>query len=74
LTVLDRLVAFLPKQPPDWLIGFWTLYGAIFVLSLFLQEIPHDLTNQLFYWGRLAVGLICLIIALGLGWRRSHPS
>jgi hypothetical protein len=72
--MLDRLFGFLPKRPPDWLIGFWTTYGAIFVLSLFVQQPPVDLTGRLFYWGRLIVGLACFVIAFGLGWRRTHPS
>ncbi len=72
--MMDRIFGFLPKDPPDWMIGFWVLYGAIFVLSLFVQQLPHGLTGQLFYWARLGVGLGCLVIAVGLGWRRSHPS
>ncbi len=73
-SMMNRIFAFLPKDPPDWLIGFWTLYGAIFVLSLFVQALPHDATGAIFYWARLFVGLACLAIAVGLGWRRAHPS
>ena len=72
--MLNRLFAFLPRQPPDWLIGFWTTYGAIFILSLFVQSMPGSVTGLVFYWGRLVVGLGCLFIAVGLGWRRTHPS
>jgi hypothetical protein len=74
MAVLDRLFGFLPKQPPDWLIGFWTTYGAIFILSLFVQKVPADVVGLVVYWARLAVGLACLVVAIGLGWRRTHPS
>jgi len=72
--MFDRVFGFLPKQPPDWLIGFWTTYGAIFILSLFVQALPGNVTGQVFYWARLAVGIACLFVAVGLGWRRTHPS
>jgi hypothetical protein len=71
---MNRLFGFLPKEPPDWMIGFWMMFGAIIILGLFVQQLPHDPTGQLFYWGRLVVGFGCFVIALGLGWRRAHPS
>jgi hypothetical protein len=56
------------------MIGFWVIYGAVFSLSLFVQQIPHDFIDQFFYWARLAAGMGCFFIAFGLGWRRAHPN
>jgi hypothetical protein len=70
--VLYRLLALLPQEPPDWLIGFWTVYGVLFLASLFVQPLPTGLINEVFYWLRLVAGVGCLAVALGLHWRRSH--
>ncbi|MGI8549973.1 MAG: hypothetical protein ACR2PL_04115 [Dehalococcoidia bacterium] len=72
--MLRRLVAILPQEPPDWLIGFWAVYGMIFLLSLFVQSIPAGVKDAVFYWARLVVGVLCFAVAAGLGWRRSHLS
>ena len=72
--MLDRLFSFLPKHPPEWMVGFWAIFGAIFLLGLFLGRPPGDLAGQIAFWARLVVGLACFFIAVGLGWRRSHPS
>lgn len=70
--MLRRLLMLLPQDPPEWMVGFWTVYGAIFVLSLFVQSYPSDLTNQIVYWARLVLGFACWGIAAAIAYRRSH--
>lgn len=70
--MLRRLLRFLPQHPPDWLIGFWTLYGLLLILSIFLQGLPTQLGDQIFFFARLVVGLLCWAIAAALVWRRAQ--
>lgn len=70
--MLRRLLRFLPRRPPEWLIAFWTIYGALLLLSLFIQGIPAQIGDRLFFFARLVVGLLCWAIAVALVWRRSQ--
>ena len=70
--MLRRLLMFLPRRPPEWLIGFWTIYGALLVLSVILQGLPAQFGDRFFFFARLVVGLVCWGIAAALVWRRSQ--
>lgn len=69
--MIPRLIRLLPDNPPDWMIGFWTVYGIIFLFSLL--ALPSRGAEQvIFYWARLVAALICFAVAAALTWRRSH--
>jgi hypothetical protein len=70
--MLQRLLMFLPRRPPEWLIGFWAAYGALLIVSLFVQGFPSGAANRAFYIARLVVGILCWLIAAALVWRRSQ--
>ena len=71
--MVRRLLTLLPQEPPEWLVGFWTIYGVLFLASLLLEPLPPGLVNELAYWARLVAAIVCLAVALGLHWRRTHP-